>query len=101
VVPVTQLAGAVLGRARALATLRPGSRAGGWALDPRSPVLRRAGAAAAGGAAGARTPAAAHLFAYPLESNFSGARCALPALPACRRPTAPSSRGLVDVMRDL
>ena len=94
-IPLSQLAGTVLGRASVSATPRPGPRAGGWALDPRSPVLRRAGAAAAGGEAGALAPAAAHLFAFPLESNFSGARCALPALPACQRLTAPSSRGLV------
>ena len=52
--------------------------AGGWELEARSPELTRPAEAAA--AVAAKDPAQpAHLFAYPLESNFSGARCA-PAL---------------------
>lgn len=48
---------------------------GGWELEARSPELTRPAEAAA--AAAAEDPAPpAHLFAYPLESNFSGARCA-------------------------
>ncbi|KAK9839312.1 hypothetical protein WJX81_007091 [Elliptochloris bilobata] len=46
--------------------------AGGWALDPRSPVLSRPACTAAASAEPSAAPA--HLFAYPLESNFSGAR---------------------------
>ena len=49
--------------------------AGGWQLEPRSPELTRPAEAAAAAAAEKSAPLA-HLFAYPLESNFSGARCA-------------------------
>lgn len=49
--------------------------AGGWELEPRSPELSRP-AEAAGAAAAEGSALPAHLFAYPLESNFSGARCA-------------------------
>ena len=48
--------------------------AGGWALDPRSSVLSRAEATSAASEDAMTAPV--HLFAYPLESNFSGARCA-------------------------
>ena len=49
--------------------------AGTWEMEPRSPVLSRPASAAAAAAEDPAPPA--HLFAYPLESNFSGARCVL------------------------